>query len=87
MYYSDQSWVILLSPIPIGLFLSNIDGGGCFPPPFTLRVEIGECDTFTYSKFSKFVKKIRPLSSMVRVQGRIFKKKVKKVKSVEILAF
>ena len=32
------------NPIPIGLFLSNIDGGGGVFHP-TLRVEIGECDT------------------------------------------
>ena len=37
-----------INPIPFGLFLSNIVGrGGVFHPPcdFSLRVEIGKCDT------------------------------------------
>jgi len=42
--------ILSFNPIPIGLFLSNKDGGwGVFNPhpyDFDLRVEIGECDTF-----------------------------------------
>ena len=44
--------VIYLNSLPIGLFLTNIDGGwgdgGVFPPlvyDLALRVEIGECVT------------------------------------------
>lgn len=48
------------NPLPIGLFMSNIDcvvGGGWFPfPPsiiFPLELEIEECDTSPKSNFSR----------------------------------
>ena len=53
---------IIINPLPIGLFLNNIDWVGVSPPtPYdvALRVEIGKRDTCPYSKkFKKYVENI-----------------------------
>ena len=50
--------------------MSNLDGGGGVPNDFALRVEIGKCDAYPSEQLLKActLKKIRPLTLMVRVQ-------------------
>ena len=65
-----------INPIPIGLFLSNID---CFPP---LIPKGSVIHVYSPTFQCLVIKKIRPLSLKVRVQGSILKKIKKYVRKM-----